>query len=324
MGEIAIQSGAQFIYSVGDNVYESGLTDEKDPVFDETFTHIYTHPGLEKLPWYTMLGNHEYYGSSSAELAASLTAKDARWHPFRSNLQRFPGANGSTLLTLASVDTSPFITKYRGKKEDLDWRGLTPVVIPGDTPVPGEGIDPAPGVQPPSASPSLLSRLRTWFKGPQNFVQPTDEAWAAWEAAQLAQLDGWLKETRGKSAWTFVGGHHPVRSWSGKSYGDKNLAGFAQLLKTYRIPLYLNGHNHNLYWGKYPDQETNFVCSGAGSLVDPDVVDPEDGTLLFGENGAGFLLIQMDVNEAVLTFIDTAANVLFEKTIYRTPFDATL
>jgi len=318
MGAVAQLSNASFVYSVGDNVYESGLTNEADPWFDETFTDIYTHPGLSALPWFTMMGNHEYYGNSSGELAASLTAKDARWHPFRSNVQRFAAADGTPLLTLASIDTSPFLSKYR--KEDTDWRGLTPVVLPGDVPVAGEGIDPAPGQQPPAGS--LASRLAASARGVlRDFPVPTKAAWAAWEAAQTAQLEAWLVEAQA-SKWTFVGGHHPLRSWSGKEYGlpGGNLAAISDLLAKYAVPVYMNGHNHNLWSGKIAGGVTNYLCSGAGSLVDPDVVDPGDGSLLWGQNTAGFLAISMDKESVVTTFVDADANVLFERKIDRNPF----
>ena len=318
MGVVAQQAGAAFVFSVGDNVYESGLTDESDPWFDETFTKVYTHPGLATLPWYTMMGNHEYYGNSSGELAASLTAKDGRWHPFRSNVQSFRARDGSLLLTLASVDTSPFLKKYR--KEDTDWRGLTPVVLPGDKPVPGEGVDPAPlQADPPrgSVASRLASSARSLLR---KFPVPTREAWTAWETAQLAQLDGWLVEAqRSHSAWTFVSGHHPLTSWSGKSYAPSDLAGLDALVNKHRVPVYFNGHNHNLYWGK-TDKPTNYICSGAGSLVDPDVVDPADGSLLFGDNAAGFVVVTLDTQQAVLTFVDASGAVLFEKAIQRDPF----
>jgi len=317
VGKVAELSGASFVLSVGDNVYESGLTNETDPWFDETFTKIYTHPGLATLPWYVMQGNHEYYGNSSAILADSLHGKDARWHPVRSNLQTFAGKNGSTLLTLASVDTSPFLSKYR--KDDMDWRGLTPVVLPGDTPVAGEGIDPAPNAVPPPTS--ALTRAARWMSaslfGAPNFEQPTKEAWAAWGDAQLAQLEGWLAGAERSSAWTFVSGHHPIQSYSGKAYGPKDLAGIAGLLSKYEVPLYFNGHNHNLQWIKQPEVATHFICSGAGSLVDPDVVDPGDGTLIYGDNGAGFVVVQMDYEATVITFVDADAKVLYENTVFR-------
>ena len=318
MGKVAELSGASFVLSVGDNIYESGLANESDPWFGETFTKIYTHPGLATLPWYTMLGNHEYYGNSSAELAASLHAKDARWHPWRSNVQTFPGRNGSTLLTLATVDTSPFLSKYR--KSDMDWRGLTPVVLPGDTPVAGEGIDPAPNAA-PLPPPSALTRAARWVGaalfGAPNFVQPTEEAWAAWGDAQLGQLEGWLAAAERSSTWTFVAGHHPIESYSGKAYGPKDLSGVAALLAKYEVPVYMNGHNHNLQWIKVPGEATHFICSGAGSLVDPDIVDPEDGTLVYGDNGAGFVVVQMDFEQTVITFIDADAKVLYESTVFR-------
>jgi tartrate-resistant acid phosphatase type 5 len=332
MGEVAQQSAASFVLSVGDNIYDSGLVNETDPWFEATFTDIYTHPvrllaemccaaplffltpfasqGLATLPWYTIMGNHEYYGNSSAELAPSLNAKDGRWHPVRSNLQTFHGRNGDVLLTLASVDTSPFLKKYRD--DDLDWRGLTPVVLPGDTPVAGEGIDPAPNAEPLPPPSRLLRAART-----RKFEQPTAEAWAAWGDAQLSQLEGWLAAAQSSSAWTFVTGHHPIESYSGKAYGPKDLAGFAALLAKYEIPMWFNGHNHNLQWIKKPGTATHFICSGAGSLVDPDVKDPKDGTLMYGYNGAGFVVVEMDFAQTVVTFVDTDARVLYEQAVSR-------
>lgn len=45
MGKVA--DSPQFIISVGDNFYETGLTSVEDPQFDTSFTQVYTDPSLQ-------------------------------------------------------------------------------------------------------------------------------------------------------------------------------------------------------------------------------------------------------------------------------------
>lgn len=52
MGIIGEELDIDFIISTGDNFYDSGLTDENDPAFEDSFTNIYTAPSLQK-QWYT-------------------------------------------------------------------------------------------------------------------------------------------------------------------------------------------------------------------------------------------------------------------------------
>ncbi|GFH10135.1 uncharacterized protein HaLaN_05395, partial [Haematococcus lacustris] len=39
--------------------YESGLRGPEDPFFTQTFTDVYTDDSL-MVPWYAVLGNHDY------------------------------------------------------------------------------------------------------------------------------------------------------------------------------------------------------------------------------------------------------------------------
>ncbi|KAJ0897823.1 putative Acid phosphatase [Helianthus annuus] len=52
MGKIGEEMDVDFILSTGDNFYDDGLIDVDDPLFDESFTQIYTATSLQK-QWYS-------------------------------------------------------------------------------------------------------------------------------------------------------------------------------------------------------------------------------------------------------------------------------
>lgn len=52
MGIVGEQLDIDFVISVGDNFYDDGLKGDNDPSFKESFSHIYTHPSLQK-QWYS-------------------------------------------------------------------------------------------------------------------------------------------------------------------------------------------------------------------------------------------------------------------------------
>lgn len=58
MGVVGEQLDIDFVISVGDNFYEDGLKADSDPSFEASFSHIYTHPSLQK-QWYS--GNFTYF-----------------------------------------------------------------------------------------------------------------------------------------------------------------------------------------------------------------------------------------------------------------------
>jgi tartrate-resistant acid phosphatase type 5 len=85
-------------------------------------------------------------------------------------------------------------------------------------------------------------------------------------AAQLAWLDAAL--ARSQADWKIVVGHHPV--WPLRSEGGED-GGAAKdmqakvdpILRAHRIPLYLNGHDHDLQ--HVEKAGTHYICTGAGS-----------------------------------------------------------
>ena len=52
MGRIGEQLGIEFVISVGDNFYDTGLTGPDDPAFAESFTDVYTSSSLQTV-WYS-------------------------------------------------------------------------------------------------------------------------------------------------------------------------------------------------------------------------------------------------------------------------------
>ncbi|GJP39690.1 hypothetical protein CLOM_g24036 [Closterium sp. NIES-68] len=77
MGTVAEAAGARFVVTVGDNVYDNGVTGEADPLFEKVFEGVYTHPALQ-VRWYMSLGDHDNKGSVAAQIAHSHTS--SKWY----------------------------------------------------------------------------------------------------------------------------------------------------------------------------------------------------------------------------------------------------
>ncbi|XP_051147644.1 purple acid phosphatase 3-like [Andrographis paniculata] len=122
MGKIGEQLGIDLVISTGDNFYDEGLKSVKDPLYKQSFTDIYTAKSLQK-PWYAVLGNHDYLGSTGAQLSKELRRADKRWHCERNFLVKVKG-----LVDFIFVDTTPFVDKYfkNPKKQKFDWSGVLP------------------------------------------------------------------------------------------------------------------------------------------------------------------------------------------------------
>jgi len=71
----------EFILSVGDNFYPSGVRSADDNQFKTKFEDVYVGKELE-IPWYVALGNHDYRWNPEGQVEYSM--KNPRWiMPFR-------------------------------------------------------------------------------------------------------------------------------------------------------------------------------------------------------------------------------------------------
>lgn len=115
MGIVADECGAEFIVASGDTFHYMGVQSTSDPLFLSNFENVYSHPETQ-IPWYPILGNHEYRGNTQAVLDYSDISR--RWQmPARYYTKSFKLDNGE-VFDLFFIDTPPLIDKYRNDSTD--------------------------------------------------------------------------------------------------------------------------------------------------------------------------------------------------------------
>ena len=79
----AAELNPSFFVMLGDNFYESGVASIEDPLWQAYYKDIYNSPSTE-VPWYLILGNHDYYGAHTPlpqiQYTNSLQNSDKRWN----------------------------------------------------------------------------------------------------------------------------------------------------------------------------------------------------------------------------------------------------
>ena len=109
MEQLASKREQDFILTLGDNFYPSGVGSVDDPQWKTSFEDIY-RGSLLKPKWYAALGNHDYLSDPTAEIAYSI--KSSRWRmPFYFYTVKFNMKDGGS-LRMVVLDTSPFEKSY--------------------------------------------------------------------------------------------------------------------------------------------------------------------------------------------------------------------
>ena len=129
MGIACAKVKPSFVISVGDNFYEHGVTSLDDDHWQLSFEKVYDAPSLQ-VPWYVILGNHDYAGNTVPQLEYGKT--HPRWiMPDRYYIQTF-AIDHKTKVDCFFIDTCPFIEEYKNKplfaeipaqdaKKQLQW-----------------------------------------------------------------------------------------------------------------------------------------------------------------------------------------------------------
>lgn len=113
MGNIGENLWLRCVVSTGDIHHFDGVRSVNDPLWMTNYELIYKNPTL-MLPWYTVLGNHEYRGTTQACL--DYTQVSARWHmPARYYTQVIKGKKSSVRIVM--LDTTPIIDYCRNDVE---------------------------------------------------------------------------------------------------------------------------------------------------------------------------------------------------------------
>jgi predicted phosphodiesterase len=124
MDKVGSECQYDFIVSTGDNFYDSGVDSVGDVLWDMSFEYVYTGSQLQ-CPWYVVLGNHDYRGAPSAEMAYSNMS--SRWKlPSKYFKEQF-SAGGNESVEMFFMDSNPY------QKDLLSAAGSYPELNGQDT-----------------------------------------------------------------------------------------------------------------------------------------------------------------------------------------------
>jgi len=117
MGLAAAARKCRFIISVGDNFYDKGVQTATDSQWKSSFEGIYTASSLA-VPWYVILGNHDYKGRPEAQLDYAKAHPD--WKMPARYFSAVEPITKTENVEFFFIDTSPFVEEYQTKEEMRD------------------------------------------------------------------------------------------------------------------------------------------------------------------------------------------------------------
>lgn len=113
MGRMAENVDIEAVVAAGDVHHFEGVRSVNDPLWMTNYELVYSHPEL-MIPWYPILGNHEYRGNTQAVLDYSQVS--ARWEMPARYYTKVLENDGIT-VRLVMIDTAPLLDKYRKDTE---------------------------------------------------------------------------------------------------------------------------------------------------------------------------------------------------------------
>jgi len=116
MGIVAQQSSARFIISTGDNFYDAGVNSTTDSQWKTKYEEIFKAKSLQ-VPWYVVLGNHDWEGNTTAQILYSKV--DTRWNLPDLYFTVLFQIDPQTTMRILFIDTVQLSTSS-GKKQ-LQW-----------------------------------------------------------------------------------------------------------------------------------------------------------------------------------------------------------
>ena len=217
----------RFLVNTGDNFYWCGIQNTSDFQVQADWVDTYAD-SVRAVPWYSVLGNHEYGYNVQAQIDLSNIypswVMPARYYTKRVSL------SSSQHLSMIFLDSSPCVSEYRSSSPSR-W-------------------DPC-GSYYPTCS---LSGGHDDFEGTchfnANILSQDCGAQLSWFKTQLAAVP--------KDDWLILVGHHPLDEF--------DVEDFVSAAEARGFDLYLNGHAHTLTHYMV-DGSAKYVTSGAGALV---------------------------------------------------------
>ena len=219
-----------FLLNTGDNFYWCGIQNTSDFQINADFVKPYDELNL---PFYSILGNHEYGYNVSAQLDyANMNPKwimDDRYYTRRFELVTSAGT--TAYASIIFLDTSPCLTGYRSSNS-ANW-------------------DPCSSKYPTCSFDSTDDDFEGECQFNANINSQNCQTQYDWFVSALAAVPA--------DDWLIVMGHHPL--------DEVNFVDFVAPLVSHGFGIYINGHSHTL--AQYTiDKAGAWVTTGAGSMVD--------------------------------------------------------
>ncbi len=110
MGRTAALLHCRLILSLGDNFYDKGVRSTTDPQWKTSFDDIYTAESLQ-VPWYAVLGNHDYLTNPQAQV--DRIALGSRWRMLARYYTWTEVVDAQTKVQFFCLDTTALVKSYR-------------------------------------------------------------------------------------------------------------------------------------------------------------------------------------------------------------------
>jgi predicted MPP superfamily phosphohydrolase len=177
MAATASEARVEFVVNTGDNFYYCGITNTSDPQVATDFTEPYGKYASINVPWYGVLGNHEYGYDVDAQIQLSKESLAPKWVLDARYFTRRIAIGAGHFASFVFIDSNPCVSDYR-KNDPKNW-------------------DPC-GSDFPTCDP--IDRGPCQFHA--NIMSQSCDTQFAWFKKALAAVP--------KSDWLIIVGHHPA------------------------------------------------------------------------------------------------------------------
>mmetsp|Transcript_69783 Transcript_69783/g.141287 ORF Transcript_69783/g.141287 Transcript_69783/m.141287 type:complete len:395 (-) Transcript_69783:152-1336(-) len=281
MAETAEQNKASFVVNTGDNFYYCGITSTSDKQVADDFTNVYSAKSLQ-VPWYSVLGNHEYGYDVEAQCQLSKVLNN--WVMDSRYFAKRVAISDNQHISFIFLDTSPCVSAYRGDDES-QW-------------------DPC-GSEFPTCDPIAEGPC----KFHENILTQNCTAQFEWFTQALSKVP--------KEDWLLIVGHHPADEMDVEDFVtpmakhgfDLYLNGHTHLLNQYTI----NGA------GAYVTSGAGAMVQTADQDVEEDHLSSSTVQTVWEQKVAGFTLhtFSTDFQELKTQFLDYHGKVLHQFSVKR-------
>jgi acid phosphatase len=110
MSTVSSIIGIRFILTCGDNFQIAGVKSTEDMLWESNYENVYNDSSLQ-VPWYPVLGNHDYLGNPYAEVAYSQ--ENARWNMPARYYTFVQPVDSFSSVRFIMLDTPDLISAYR-------------------------------------------------------------------------------------------------------------------------------------------------------------------------------------------------------------------